>query len=259
MTSVVKRYVGEIGLADLKAISDFYGREFLPYPFWIAEPHRFATRDEYLAHASSIVSRFQEGDLSIFREWAGTYVDADIRVECHIKYPKRTQPPVRLLAHRMGDRGFFSTQRLKEDTVDVFSLSPFDLGAAIADSVPTGKPGTIPSVAIVEYGRASKNRIENDGVVVNHRLDDDISIPMLSRSNVVALGTVQSHWRPARRWGLDRSKTGVAWVEIQDQGLYIYDRDLLVARPMTKDLLRERVDRLISEDVAILRELRQRR
>lgn len=258
MTSVAKRYVGEVGLADLKVISDFYGREFLPYPFWITEPRRFATRDEYVAHASSIVSRFQEGDLSIFREWAGTYVDADIRVECHVKYPQRTHQPVRLMAHRMGDRGFFSAQRPTEDTVDVFSLSPYDLGAVIAESVPTGKPGTMPSVAIAEY-RPARSRIENDDVVVSHSIDDDTPIPMLSRSSVMALGTVQSHWRPARRWGLDRSKTGVAWVEIQDLGVYIYDRDLLVARPMTKDILRERVDRLISEDVAILRELRQRR
>ena len=198
MTSVAKRYIGEVGLADLKVISDFYGREFLPYPFWIAEPRRFATRDEYSAHASSVVSRFQEGDLSIFREWAGTYVDADIRVECHVKYPQRTKPSVRLIAHRMGDRGFFSSQRPTEDTVDVFSLAPFDLGAVIADLAPGGKPGTMPSIAITEY-RPSKSRVERDDVVVSHDIDADTPVPMLSRSSVVALGTVQSHWRPARR------------------------------------------------------------
>jgi hypothetical protein len=49
----------------------------------------------------------------------------------------------------------------------------------------------------------------------------------------------------------------VVWVRIYDDGEYIYVPDHSHARPMTKSLLHEQIDRLIADDVAILREFRR--
>jgi hypothetical protein len=44
---------------------------------------------------------------------------------------------------------------------------------------------------------------------------------------------------------------------VRDDGDYLYESGREHARPMTESMLRQRIDQLIAEDVAILRETRR--
>src|ERR1700759_1864305 len=97
---------------------------------------------------------------------------------------------------------------------------------------------------------------DTDAFVVHHKSasTSEVTIPA---SEVTAYSTIQSHWRPTRKWGLDRGKRALVWVRINDDGEYIYVPDHSHARPMTQSFLQEQIDRLIADDVAILREFRR--
>ena len=53
MSSILSSQVGTLDLLDLNVVCQFYGRDFLPYPFMFTEPSRFATRDEAAAYANT--------------------------------------------------------------------------------------------------------------------------------------------------------------------------------------------------------------
>lgn len=255
MSSVLISQVGTLDLLDLNVISEFHGRDFLPYPFMFTQPSRFATRDEALAYANTVPDRFKHGDLNAFMECVAAYDAADIRVECHVQYIPADTPSLRVMAYRTGQLGFFAEQRPDADLIDVYTVSLYDLGAAVCDAVALTQPGRHPEIVIPEYVPRHGAEFDTDAFVVRHRVASrtEVAIPA---SEVTAYATVQSHWRPTRKWGLDRGKRAVVWVRIDDDGEYIYVPDHSQARPMTKSLLHEQVDRLIADDVAILREFR---
>ena len=85
---------------------------------------------------------------------------------------------------------------------------------------------------------------------------DAMSVAEVSRADVIAFATVQSHWRPSRRWGFDRGKNAVVWVRIKGDGEYIYSTDFHQALPVTTRILAERIDQLIAEDVASIKKFR---
>lgn len=255
MSTVLVDKVGTIGLVDLNAISQFYGRDFLPYPFMFTGGPRFATRDEAAAYTSTVPDRFNHGDLNIFSECMSAYESADIRVECRVQYIPADTPSQRLIAYRAGHLGFFAEQRPGDDLIDVYALSPYDLGAAIADAVLLTQPGTHSEIVIPEYIPRGQADFDSGDFVVQHKSTSrEVIVPA---SEVTAYSTIQSHWRPTRRWGLDRGKRALVWVRVNDDGDYIYAPDPSCARPMTKAFLSEHIDRLIAEDVAILREFRR--
>lgn len=248
--------VGTLDLLDLNVISEFHGRDFLPYPFMFTQPSRFATRDEALAYANTVPDRFNHGDLGVFMESVAAYGAADVRVECHVQYIPADTPSVRVMAYRTGQLGFFTEQRHDADLIDVYTVSVYDLGAAVCDAVSLTQPGRHPEIVIPEYVPRGEAEFDTDAFVVRHRVASrtEVTIPA---SEVTAYATVQSHWRPTRKWGLDRGKRAVVWVRINDDGEYIYAPDHSHARPMTKSALHEQIDRLIADDVAILREFRR--
>ena len=143
--------IGSIDLTDLDIISKSYGRDFLPYPFMLTRPSRFSTRNEYVDYATSVPDRFNHGDLRTIRRWAASYAHADIRVECHVQYIPADTPSIRVVAHRAGELGYLAKQRPDDDVIDVYELSPYDLGAAVADSVDLTKPGNRSEIVIPEY------------------------------------------------------------------------------------------------------------
>jgi hypothetical protein len=256
VSSVLVSQVGILDLLDLNTISEFYGRDFLPYPFMFTQPSRFATRDEALAYASAVPDRFNHGDLSVFMQCVAAYDAADIRVECHIQYIPADTPSVRVMAYRTGQLGFFTQQRPDADLIDIYTVSPYDLGAATCEAVSLTQPGRHPEIVIPEYAPRDGAEFDTGAFVVRHRQASrtEVTIPV---NEVTAYATVQSHWRPTRKWGLDHGKRAVVWVRIYDDGEYIYVPDHSHARPMTKSLLHEQIDRLIADDVAILREFRR--
>ena len=55
---------------------------------------------------------------------------------------------------------------------------------------------------------------------------------------------------------MDPGKNAAVWVRIKDDGDYLYQPDFSQAKPMSRPMLAERIDRLISEDVKALRQFR---
>jgi hypothetical protein len=247
--------VGAMDLLDLEVISDFYGRNFLPYPFMFTQPSRFATLEEASAYAVTVPDRYLHGDLQTFMEPAIAYLDSDIRVECHVQHIPAATPSVRAIAWREGQLGFFGAQRPDEDVVDVHTLSPYDLGAAIAEAVPLQQPGRHSAIVVPEYV-SRRAEFAAEAFSVNDRVASPTEVTIRAR-DVSVYSTVQSHWRPTRKWGFDRGKAALVWIRVDDDGDYIYAPDGSHARPLTGSMLQDRIDRLIADDIAILREFRR--
>lgn len=242
-------------LRDLKVFGEFQGRFFLPYPFMTTQPSRFASRDEALAYANTVPDRFSYGDLNVFMACVTAYDTADIRVEYHVQYIPNDTPSLRILAYRKGEHGFFTVQRPNADLIDVYTVSPYDLGAAICDATDLTCAGRYPEIVIPEYLPQDQPKFDAGDFVLHDR-----SMPaevVISANEVTAYATVQSHWRPIRKWGFDRGKPAVVWVCINGDGEYIYTPDQSCAKPMTRSVLREQIDLLIYEDIASLREFRE--
>lgn len=250
--------VGRIDLRDLTAVSEFYGREFLPYPFMIRDPGRRGSREEDGAGLQSAPDRFNHGDLRTFKPWFATCMSADIRVECNVQYLGVDTPSLRLLAHRSGESGFLASQQ-PDDTIEVFTVSPYELGAATAASVLPSKPGRHPKIIVPEYVPRRPRHADD----VDSRVAFSIPVATLDRparvpeSHVSVYATIQSHWRPAREWGFDRAKDAVVWLRISDDGDYLYAPDYSHAKPMTARGLRDAIDRLIGEDLKRLLQFRR--
>lgn len=256
MSNADRRKIGSIGLLDLDIINSFYGRDFLPFPFMLTQPTRFSWHDEYIDYARTVPDRFHHGDLRIFQECAGSYANADIRVECHVQYISADTPSIRVVAFRLDQLGFLAKQRPDEDIIDIDELSPYLLGPAVADSVALDNPGRRSGIVIPEYAPAPGSATTSDDISIRHTIEPEPSATKVAHAEVTAFGTVQSHWRPTRNWGVDPSKSLAAWVRIKDDGDYLYKPDFSEATPMTRPALAEQIDRLISEDVKALRQFR---
>jgi hypothetical protein len=256
MSTADLREVGNISLLDLDIISKFYGRDFLPYPFMFTQPSRFAWRDEYAEYARSVPDRYNNGDMRMFQACVRSYANADIRVECHVQYIPADTPSVRVVAYRLDQVGFLAKQRPDDDVIDVYELSPYLLGPAVAESVALKKPGRRSAIVIPEYARTPDNAGASDDVSIQHTIEGTRDAAEVARAEVTAFATVQTHWRPTRTWGLDRGKKFAVWVRIEDDGEYLYKPDFSEATPVTAPRLAKRIDRLVSEDVKALRQFR---
>jgi hypothetical protein len=244
--------LGRIDLLDLRVISEYLGREFLPFPFIATLPNRFADFGAYNAHARTIPDRFNHGDLSLFKKWFATYTDADLRVECRVQYFPADTPSTRVLAHRCGELGFLATQN-SDDVVEMFSLSPYDLGPAIAGTVELTKPGARPVIVIPDYAPQALRSRKDETSERNWGVGPPVTV---SSADVTAYGTVQSHRQPARNWEVDQDKDAAVWVRLRDDGEYLYAPGYRSARPMTGRILSQRINDLIAADVALLRQSR---
>lgn len=253
VSRVLLSQVGTLDLRDLSVINEFQGRDFLPYPFMFTQPSRFATRDDALAYSNTVPDRFNYGDLNDFHKCVTVYDAADIWVECHVQFIPADTPSVRVLAYRAGELGFFAAQQPEADLIDFYTVSPYDLGEAICDAVSLIEPGRHEKIVVPEYARRVQAEFDSGDFVVRHRSArrDEVIIPA---DSVTAYATVQSHCRPKRKWGRDRAKESVVWVRIDNEAEYIFEPDASHAKPMTRSILHERIDQLIADDVATLRE-----
>lgn len=257
MSSVALKRVGRIGLNDLAAISEFSGRDFLPYPFVFRRPVEGDSYD----NAVTAPDRFKHGDLQLFKPWFTTYMSADIRVECEVRHLGGVDTPKqRIMAHRSGQSGFIATQS-GDDPVEVFALSPFELGPAVAGTAALTKPGKNPRIVIPEYVPPAAPRTRGDTEVgalapLNRTGVFSYDYTKVPETAVTMYATAQSHWQPARNWGLDRYKRAIAWVGIKGDGDYIYTPDNSHATPLNARILSERINQLIAEDVLALRAFR---
>jgi hypothetical protein len=249
--------VGCIDLTDLHAISLYRGREFMPYPFVVRDPKQCNLYGRRTDGVGPAPDRFNHGDLRVFRQWFTTYLSADIWVECNVQYLSADTPSQRILAHRSGGFGFMATQTAGH-AVDVFTLPPHELGSAVAGSAALTKPGKRTKMVIPEYIPQVAGLAAADGVPgrLSIPITASAAIPRVPDSEVTVYATVQSHWRPAREWGFDRTKDAAVWVRIKDDGDYLYEPDYSHAKPMTARSLRDGVNRLIGEDISALKRFR---
>jgi hypothetical protein len=256
VTGVLVRQVGSLDLLDLEIIGEFLGRDFLPYPFMFTMLSRFALAEEATAYATTVPDRFRYGDLGPFSECLDVYQDADIRVECHVQYIPSDTPSVRVMGYRRGELGFFMAQRPDADVIDVDTVSPYDLGAAISDAVTLTQPGQHLRIVVPQYAPRYRPEYDTGDFVVGDRLKSPTEVT-IDESQLSAYATVQALWRPTRRWGLAPYTPAVVWVSVRDDGDYIYMPDSSYAIPMTKSILHERIDRRIADVVAVVRESRR--
>jgi hypothetical protein len=256
MSAADLQTVGSISLLDLDIISNFYGRDFLPYPFMFTRPSQFAWHDDYVEYARSVPDRFNYGDLRIFKDCATCYANADISVECHIQHIPADTPSIRAIAARRDQAGFLATQRPDDDVIDVYRLSPYLLGPAIAEVAGLQKPGRRSAIIIPEYVHVADSAPTSDNVIMHNIVDGGPSATEVPDAKVTAFGTVQSHWRPTKQWGRDREKNIAVWVRIEDDGDYLYQPDFSEAKPLSRPMLAERIDLLITQDVKALRQFR---
>ncbi len=256
MSTAELRRIGSISVLDLDIIAKSYSADGVPFPFSFTQPSRFSRHDDYVDYARSVPDRLSNGDLRMFGECVSAYVHHDIRVECHTQHIPADTPSVRVLAYRLDETGFLAKQRPDDDVVDVYELSPYLLGSAVAGSAALQRPGRLPSIVIPEYARGANGLPASDEVTIHRAIDGEPSATTVPRAKVRAYSTAQSHWRPTRRWGLDREKNFAVWVRIDDDGEYLYTPDFTEAKPMTVSSLADRIDRLITEDVKALRRFR---
>jgi hypothetical protein len=249
-------YVGSLDLLDLDLIGKYLGKRYLPYPFMFTRPSRFATFDEASTYAATVPDRFRYGDLFALFGPLNAYDNADIRVECHVQYIPSDTASVRLIAYRADERGFVASQRPDADVVDVYGVSPYELGSSICDFVTLDRPGESASIVVPEYVPPGGNEFDQGDYTVRDVVESRRHV-VVPQTAVSAYSTVQSRWSPTLKWGPDRSKESLLWIRVRDDGDYIYESGRERARPMTDSMLRQRIDQLIAEDVAILREIRR--
>ncbi|MFA4080856.1 ESX secretion-associated protein EspG [Mycobacteroides salmoniphilum] len=242
--------IAQVELVGLDAISEARGREFMPHPFAHTKSSPFSGMDEYTRYANDLLDRVDHGDLSELGKWFSSYVTADLRVECSVS--TRDEPQGRIVAHRSGDSGYLAIQQPDDDVIDVYTLSPFELGAAIAGSVTSPNPGKHSRIVIPELTRSASPR-ESESISVTStrvQLAQAAEGTVVSRSQIAMFARAQSRRQPAREWGFDRQKKAVVWVRINDDGDYIYAPGFTYLTPMSMRDLSQRIDRLIAEDIA---------
>ncbi|MBN3459623.1 hypothetical protein JNN96_36945 [Mycobacterium sp. DSM 3803] len=249
--------VGALAMIDLEVMCDQRGMDSIPHPFAHLHPSPFSNLDEYHSYSSTVPDRLNYGDLQELKLWFESYREADLRVECVVSIVGALRE--RILAHRLGDLGFVAIQRSEDRLVEVYSVSPFDLGAAIAGLVGLTKPGAHPKIVIPEFRKKQSAEHGNDDGTFTIRHEKAPSPTMLAipREKVLRYGRVQSRWQPARQWGFDREKNIAVWLHIADDGDYLYSPNFTFLTPMKGLNLRERIDQLIAEDVAIIRQMRR--
>lgn len=137
--------IGSITLIELLGICEVQGRYGLPHPFWRTQPAAAP-----VTNTAVVADRYDSGDLRVFKPWAQAYVRADIWVECRVNFTS-DDPDLRILAYRAGESGFLASQRPGEDVVDVYELSPYELGTAVAGSAELVGPGAHSAIVIPGY------------------------------------------------------------------------------------------------------------
>ncbi|BBY84641.1 ESX secretion-associated protein EspG [Mycolicibacterium tokaiense] len=253
--AAARREIGSLDLLDLLLINQRHGSDSLPYPFMLTRPTRFEFVDEMAGYAAQLPERLHSGDLGPYARCLEAWARADVTVAGHVQYIPADTPSIRVLAFRTGQAGYLLQQRAEADLADVYAVSPFELGAAVANAVCLEQPGRHRRITIPEYATAPTAFMNNDHVVVRHEVFATSGVEV-SASRMSAYGKVQSTWRPPGEWGIDPGKESLTWMRIRDDGDYLGVPDHSGGIPLTVALLCERIDALIADDIETLRENR---
>jgi hypothetical protein len=253
------RLIGDIDPADLRILFEARGLEFLPYPIAQYGARSLGKADKYAQHVADVLTGFEDGDLAKFASPLEIALSRpDLRVEYYAHDLKADEAIHRVAAFRRGDHACLLRQVGSDDRVEIATLSPFDIGAAIAEMAPGLRPGPHPTVSIEGYTQTrSVAAASTSPASVTQRVSSSGDLPHVEATEVRGFGSVQSDWRPARDWGRDPLKELIRWV-YTDGGAYVVERDGETAKPVTPSSLRTRIDEGIAADVASIRTARTR-
>ncbi|BBY99982.1 hypothetical protein MFAL_34490 [Mycolicibacterium fallax] len=245
---------------DLAVIYELRGLENLPYPLFGRTPpgqNEGRERDAYW-------DQLHCGDLKFVQNWITAYINADIWLECQVHYLPPRSGTVRVAACRADQIGFLASQRVDENTVNLYSVPPLQLGSAVATSVGLTAPGTHSLIVAPPFfvdlgprGTTRTSEIDDGGFKTVPVVSKRPARTTVARADVISMAVAQSRCDPARSWGLDPAQDAVGWVHVAGDGDYIYAPDFSHAVPGTVEILGKRIDRLIAEDIAELRRRRE--
>ncbi|GAB3216533.1 ESX secretion-associated protein EspG [Mycolicibacterium hippocampi] len=247
--------VDTVAVVDLESACALFGRETLPYPLGRSRPVGsvwLATRA-----GAPIAELLAGGDLPGVRSWVESLVRNDVCVECRVLPFDAQTPELRLHALRAGESGFVAVQTRDQDgvdVVDIYSVAPDALAATIAESVGLVGAGAHPRIAVAGGGNHlpempdTAEQYDDLGFPVQHAESDEPPARVCDVSEVVATGTVQTRWAGDRQRGTDPQSRTLQWVQVSDDGDYIYEFDGH-AEPLTKDMLRSFIEGFIAEGI----------
>ncbi|MGV0838505.1 ESX secretion-associated protein EspG [Mycolicibacterium thermoresistibile] len=260
-TAVPMDLVGTVAVVDLEAACALYGRDVLPYPLGRSRPVGslwLLTRD-----VEPIDDRLHTGDLRDLRELVEALVRPEVCVECRVRHRDEDTADLRLHAVQAEDAAFIAVQRPDRDVIDavtVYSVMPESLGAVIADAVGLVGPGGHHRIAVSGSGdelpvpAESFDDYDEFGFPVAHNRHDEPAVQTVGEREVVASGTVQSRYEPAGEWGVDSGRRILQWVQICDDGDYLYaPSDAGYAEPLDAVTLRDCINGFIADDLVMLR------
>lgn len=250
VSKVALRSVAEADLQELRIINKQLGGDFLPFPLLYELFTTPVSYDVYASRVSSVMDRFNNGDLQVLTEWFSSYRMADLRVECQV-FDEHLDGPLLIVAHRSGQHGFFAAQRPTGNLVDIYALSPYDIGVSIAQASPLTKAGGHLKAVIGSPPRSVDNR--GGDVTVRNEVVRSTAVT-IPEADISAYGRVQSRWRPAQERGFDEDKPSVRWYRVKNDGDYITAVDSSHLVPVTKRSLGRRIDALIADDVRAVRQ-----
>ncbi|AMU73872.1 ESX secretion-associated protein EspG [Mycobacteroides abscessus] len=246
----------KIDLLALSIINRNRGQDTLPYPLRFTQGQKFSLREDYNKYEHTVLQRFNEGDLAAYHSEIEILLGAsDIRVA---SYAGNAQRMSRIVAARRDQLGCLALQHETEDTVTIYRLaSAYEVGGAVARALSFGKPGAIARAVLpgvtMPQSYADSGYDPSEQILVRDAVKHEI-FPKLD-AQVRQIGTIQSHWQHARKWGWSREKETLVWVDTS-QGAYILSRDFFTVSPMSIAVLEERINHLIAADVQAIRALR---
>ena len=245
--------IGEIEVTDLRILFESRGLESMPYPIAQYGPRSMGTADTYRRHVAAVTDSFTHGELAKFAAALDiSWARPDLRVEYYGHDVQSDEPSHRVAAFRRGDHACLLRQIGSDDRVEIATLSPFDIGPAIAAMAPTLAPGPHPAVTVEGYTRTDEPTEIGLSSEVTRQVVSGADIPHIDAEDVRGFGSVQSNWRPARDWGRDPRAELIRWV-YTDGGAYLVQRDGMTAKPLTCPALQVRIDEGIAADVASIR------
>lgn len=240
--------IGSMAPFDLIVLAKYVGMEDLPFPFLGCDQRSFGTIEECRGYEDVVISSYLAEEERCINRWFASYLHADIWVECVTQL-------LPMLAHRQGQAGYFAVQRSDDFAIDVYSVSPYNLGSAIAAGTSLTKPGgkdrvVLPGMPIPALAEQSA---DSGGFSISHT----VAPPTISVLTApYGESTVQSRHQPARERWWDFTRPRLNWVSVDGDGDYIVEPGGKYFMPMSRQALTRRIDELIASDVKAVRAAR---
>lgn len=245
--------VGTVAVVDLEAACALYGHDSLPSPLGRSRP----VGSVWLLSrgGAPIERRLDDGDLRDVRTWLASLAQAEVTVECRVRFSDVATPDIRVHGVRAAESGFVAVQRLDGDGVDVVDIhrvSPHALGAVFADAVGLAGAGSRLRIAVTGRGNElpaapeSIEQYDDFGFLIPSAEPRDTALDVVDGADVVAVATLQTWQNPDRHRGGDANSHVLQWIQVDDDGDYLYaPGGVGYAEPMDVELLRTGIEELI--------------